>query len=193
VLPTRTVIWAAGVTANPLAAELGLPTTRGGRVAVGPDLRVDGHEDVWALGDVAAAPDRHGGTLPQLAPVAMQAGAHAARQIVRVLEGKPTQAFHFHDKGTMATIGRRSAVAELPGRIRLRGTLAWIAWLGLHLRYLAGLRNRLSVLLNWAWAYLTWDRGPRIIFGGRRPAISVLSDDHDGQAARVRDGTRAAS
>ena len=123
VLPTRTVVWAAGVTANPLAAELGLPTTRSGRIAVGADLRVEGHEDVWALGDVAAAPDHHGGALPQLAPVAMQSGAHVARQIVRAIEGRPTQPFRFRDKGTMATIGRRSAVAELPGRIRLRGTL----------------------------------------------------------------------
>jgi NADH dehydrogenase len=93
-----------------------------------------------------------------------------ARQIVRVLEGRPAQPFRFRDKGTMATIGRRSAVAELPGRIRLRGTLAWFAWLGLHLLYVAGLRNRLSVLLNWAWGYVTWDRGPRIIFRGE-PAL----------------------
>jgi NADH dehydrogenase len=93
----------------------------------------------------------------------MQAGAHVARQIGRLLEAKPTQPFHFRDKGTMATIGRRSAVAELPPRIHLKGTIAWFAWLGLHLLYLAGLRNRLSVLLNWFWAYVTWDRGPRII------------------------------
>jgi NADH:ubiquinone reductase (H+-translocating) len=193
VLPTRTVIWAAGVTANPLPTALGLPTTRGGRIAVGADLRVEGHEDVWALGDVAAAPDHHGGALPQLAPVAMQSGAHVARQIVRAIEGRSTQPFRFRDKGTMATIGRRSAVAELPGRIRLRGTLAWIAWLGLHLRYLAGLRNRLSVLLNWSWAYLTWDRGPRIIFGDRRPSMSVLSDGSEDRAGRRRGGSRAAS
>ncbi len=177
VLPSRTVIWAAGVTANPVAAALGLPTTRGGRVVVGPDLRVDGHSDVWALGDVAAAPEHRGdGVLPQLAPVAMQSGGHVARQIGRVLEGKPTQPFRFRDKGTMATIGRRSAVAELPGRIRLRGTPAWFAWLGLHLLYLAGLRNRLSVLLNWAWGYFTWDRGPRIIFGDRPPRLAALPD-----------------
>ena len=171
VLPTRTVVWAAGVRAHPLAAALGLPTTRTGRVEVEPDLRVVGHPDVWAVGDVAAAPDNgrggDGGPLPQLAPVAMQSGGHVARQIDRLLEGRPTQPFRFRDKGTMATIGRRSAVAELPGRIRLRGTPAWFAWLGLHLLYVAGLRNRLSVLLNWAWGYLTWDRGPRIIFRGR--------------------------
>lgn len=168
VLPTRTVIWAAGVRAHPLAAALGLATTRGGRIAVGDDLSVPGHARVWAVGDVAAPRDHRGdGPLPQLAPVAMQSGAHVARQIGRMLEGRPTQPFRFRDKGTMATIGRRSAVAELPGRIRLRGTAAWFAWLGLHLLYLAGLRNRLSVLLNWAWGYVTWDRGPRLIFGRR--------------------------
>ncbi len=165
-LPTRTVIWAAGVQANPLAAAAGLPTVRGGRVEVDADLSVPGHEGVWAVGDVAAPDDhRSEGPLPQLAPVAMQSGAHVARQIGRVIAGRPTQPFRFRDRGTMATIGRRSAVAELPGRIRLRGTLAWFAWLGLHLLYVAGLRNRLSVLLNWFWGYVTWDRGPRIIFG----------------------------
>lgn len=170
VLSTRTVIWAAGVRAHPLAAALGLPVTRAGRVEVGDDLRVEGHERVWAVGDVAAPRDhRGGGPLPQVAPVAMQTGAHVARQIGRLLEGRPTQPFRYRDKGTMATVGRRAAVAELPGRIRLRGTLAWFAWLGLHLLYVAGLRNRLSVLLNWAWAYVTWDRGPRIIFRGGGP------------------------
>jgi NADH dehydrogenase len=170
VLSTRTVIWAAGVRAHPLAAALGLPVTRAGRVEVGDDLGVEGHEGVWAVGDVAAPRDhRGGGPLPQVAPVAMQTGAHVARQIGRLLEGRPTQPFRYRDKGTMATVGRRAAVAELPGRIRLRGTLAWFAWLGLHLLYVAGLRNRLSVLLNWAWAYVTWDRGPRIIFRGGGP------------------------
>ncbi|HET6954407.1 MAG TPA: NAD(P)/FAD-dependent oxidoreductase [Acidimicrobiales bacterium] len=170
VLPTRTVVWAAGVRANPLAAALGLPTTRGGRVEVAPDLGVPGFEDVWAVGDVAASVDARGDApLPQLAPVAMQGGAHVARQIARRLEVKPTQPFRFRDRGTMATIGRRSAVAELPGRIHLKGTIAWFAWLGLHLLYVAGLRNRLSVLLNWFWGYVTWDRGPRIILESPEP------------------------
>jgi NADH:ubiquinone reductase (H+-translocating) len=163
-LATQTVIWAAGVRANPLAEALGLETTRNGRIVVGPDLEVPGRPGVWAVGDVAAAPGRRRqGTLPQLAPVAMQSGAHVARQITRLGEGKPTQPFKFVDKGTMATIGRRAAITELPGGIRLHGTLAWLAWLGLHILYLAGVRNRASVLLNWAWGYVTWDRGPRII------------------------------
>ncbi|HEY8547616.1 MAG TPA: NAD(P)/FAD-dependent oxidoreductase, partial [Acidimicrobiales bacterium] len=154
VIPTQTVVWAAGVQANPLAARLGLPTGKGGRVVVEPDLGVPGRPGVWAIGDVAAPAGRDGAPLPQLAPVAMQSGAHVARQIGRLLDGKRTVPFRFRDKGTMATIGRRAAVAELPGGIRLRGTLAWLAWLFLHLLYLAGLRNRASVLLNWAWAYV---------------------------------------
>jgi NADH:quinone reductase (non-electrogenic) len=172
VLPTRTVIWAAGVRANPVAEALGLPTTNGRRIEVRADLSVPGHPGVWAIGDAAAAPAgrrQPGEPLPQLAPVAMQSGAHVADQIGRLLAARPTKPFRFRDKGTMATIGRRSAVAELPAHIHLRGTLAWFAWLGLHLLYLAGLRNRLSVLLNWFWAYVTWDRGPRIILRGEPP------------------------
>ena len=164
VLPARTVIWAAGVRAHPVARAMGLPTTRSGRVEVAADLSVPAHQGAWAVGDVAAPRAKRGSeVLPQLAPVAMQSVAQLARQIGRLAEGKPTQPFRFRDKGTMATIGRRAAIAELPGRVRLHGTLAWLAWLGLHILYLAGLRNRASVLLNWAWGYLTWDRGPRII------------------------------
>ena len=165
VVPCQTLVWAAGVQANPLAATLGLPQDRGGRVVVGPDLRVPDHPDVWAIGDIAATRDRRGDLLPQLAPVAMQSGRHVARQIRRQLQARPTEPFRYVDKGTMATIGRRAAVAELPGGIRLRGALAWLAWLGLHLVFLVGKRNRLSVLLNWAWNYVTWDRGPRLILG----------------------------
>ena len=163
VLPTQTLVWAAGVQAKPLAAAVDLPQGRGGRVTVDRDLRVPGRPGAWAVGDVAAATDRHGDVLPQLAPVAMQSGRHVARQIRRLIEGRPTTAFRYRDKGIMATIGRRAAVAELPGRIHLRGGLAWIAWLGLHLVTLVGPRNRASVLINWAWNYLTWDRGPRLI------------------------------
>ncbi len=162
-LPCRTLVWAAGVQASPLAGVLGLEQARGGRLAVGPDLRVPGHDRVWAIGDIAAATGRDGEVLPQLAPVAMQGGRHVARQIVRLAEGRPVEPFRYRDKGTMATIGRRAAVAELPGGIRLRGGPAWLAWLGLHLVFLVGKRNRASVLLNWAWNYVTWDRGPRLV------------------------------
>jgi NADH:ubiquinone reductase (H+-translocating) len=179
VLPARTVIWAAGVRANPVARAMGLPTTASGRVGVAADLSVPAHEGVWAVGDVAAprAKRGSGGVLPQLAPVALQSGAHVARQIGRLAEGKPTQPFRFHDKGTMATIGRRAAIAELPGHIRLHGTLAWLAWLGLHILYLAGVRNRASVLLNWAWGYFTWDRGPRIIMRRAAPRDIVKTTE----------------
>jgi len=167
-LPAQTLVWAAGIQANPLAAALDLPQGRAGRVTVEPDLRVPGRPGAWAVGDVAAAADRHGSLLPQLAPVAMQSGRHVARQIRRLLEGRPTTPFRYRDKGIMATIGRRAAVAELPGRIHLRGALAWVAWLALHLVTLVGPRNRASVLINWAWNYLTWDRGPRLITGSVR-------------------------
>ena len=168
VLPCQTLIWAAGVQAHPLASTIGLAQDRGGRVVVDADLSVPGRPGAWAVGDIAAARDRHGELLPQLAPVAMQGGRHVARQIRRQIEARPTTPFRYLNKGTMATIGRRAAVAELPARIRLRGGLAWLAWLGLHLVFLVGKRNRASVLLNWAWNYLTWDRGPRLILDTER-------------------------
>lgn len=162
-LAAHTLVWAAGVQASPLTAALGLPVGRAGRIVVGPDLSVDGHPNVFAIGDIAQITDPRRGTLPQLAPVAMQSGRHAARQIAGRLDGRAGRPFKYVDRGTMATIGRRSAVAELPLGINLAGTPAWLAWLGLHLVYLIGFRNRLSVLVNWAWSYVTWDRGPRLI------------------------------
>lgn len=162
VVPTRSVIWAAGVKANPLAEMLAVETGRGGRIAVGSDLLIVGRTDAYAVGDVAQIPGA-AGPLPQLAQVAMQSGRHAAAQIRSTIDGRPRRPFRYHDKGTMATIGRRAAVAELPIGLKLRGTIAWFAWLGLHLVYLAGFRNRISVFLNWAWNYFTWDRGPRLI------------------------------
>ncbi|HEX4818780.1 MAG TPA: NAD(P)/FAD-dependent oxidoreductase [Acidimicrobiales bacterium] len=164
VLASHTLVWAAGVRANPLADALGVPTGRSGRIVVGPDLRIDGHPNAYAVGDVAASLGPDGAVLPMLAPVAMQGGRHVARQI-RSGRHKP---FRYRDKGTMATIGRRAAVAELPLHVRLSGTPAWLAWLGLHLVTLVGFRNRLSVFLNWAWNYVTWDRGPRLIIGSRK-------------------------
>jgi NADH dehydrogenase len=155
------------VQASPLAQALGVPVGRGGRVVVGPDLRLPEHPEAFVIGDMAAIDDGAGGTLPGVAQVAMQGGRHVAALIERsvVGEGDPAQAFAYRDKGSMATIGRRSAVAEIGGRIRLTGTPAWIAWLGLHLVYLMGFRNRVSVFVNWAWNYLTWDRGARLILG----------------------------
>ena len=169
VLPAHTLVWAAGVSASPLAGRLGIETGRGGRIPVAADLSIPGRPDAYAIGDVADIPGADG-SLPQLAPVAQQSGRHAARQILRRIDGRPTRPMRYRDKGTMATIGRRAAVAELPFGIRLSGSIAWVAWLGLHLMTLVGFRNRLSVFLNWAWNYLTWDRGPRLIFGRSRPS-----------------------
>lgn len=170
-IPTHTLIWAAGVQANPLAGAIGLPTDRAGRVPVDSDLSVFGKPEVWFVGDAAAisdrSADREGALLAQLAPVAMQSGRHAARQVLRRLDGRPTEPFRYRDKGTMATIGRSRAVAELPLGIHLRGFPAWLAWLGLHLVFLAGFRNRIAVFANWAWNWFTWDRGPRLIFRRR--------------------------
>jgi NADH dehydrogenase len=167
-LAAHTVVWAAGVQAAGVADALDVGRGRGGRIVVAPDLSVPGCPGVWAIGDVAEIPDAAsstGGTLPQLAQGAIQSGTHVAEQIRRTLAGEPTVAIRYRNKGIMATIGRRAAVAELPPGVQLRGFVAWLAWLGLHLITLMGMRNRASVLVNWAWNYLTWDRGPRLIFG----------------------------
>lgn len=162
VIPTHTVVWSAGVKASPVAGMLGVATGLGGRIVVDARLRIGGRDDAYAIGDVAEIPS-DSGVLPQLAQVAIQSGRHAARQIRRSIAGQSLVPFGYRDKGIMATIGRRAAVAELPVGLKLRGTVAWLAWLGLHLVYLAGFRNRFSVFLNWAWNYVTWDRGPRLI------------------------------
>ena len=159
------VIWAAGVATNELAHGLDLPRSRGGRIVVGADLRVATRQEVFVTGDAAGTPYGDG-LLPQLAQPAIQTGKHAGLQVRRLVEGGETKPFRYRDKGMMATIGRRSAVAQLRGGIRLRGTLAWMAWLGLHIFTLTGFRNRLSVLLNWSWRYVSWRRGPRVIVGG---------------------------
>ncbi|HTT53112.1 MAG TPA: NAD(P)/FAD-dependent oxidoreductase [Streptosporangiaceae bacterium] len=161
-LPSDVTVWAAGVTGPAELAGWNLPRGPGGRILVGPDLRVHGQDRVFALGDVALIEDQ---PLPQLAQPALQAGRHAARQIQRLAAGQPATAFRYHDKGIMATIGRRSAVVELPHRIRVRGTLAWLAWLALHLITLLGHRNRMSALLNLSWRYLAWGHGGGLIVG----------------------------
>ena len=164
-IPAHTVVWAAGVQANPLGAALGLELTRGGRIVVADDLSVSAHAEVFAIGDIAASPAPDGGPapLPQVAQPAIQGGKHVAAQIARRLAGRPTEPFRYHDRGSMATIGRHDAVAEFPGGRRLSGPLGWLSWLGLHLVYLMGFRNRANVLVNWAWNYLTYDRGARIL------------------------------
>ena len=158
-VPANTVVWVAGVRPAALAAQLassGVVTDAGGRLAVEPDLRLVEHDHVFVIGDLAAG-------WPQLAPVAMQQGRHVARQIARLERGRATRSFRYRDKGTMATIGRGAAVAELPLGIHLSGFVAWVLWLVLHLITLVGFRNRTAVLLNWSWNYLTYDRGARLI------------------------------
>jgi NADH dehydrogenase len=162
VLPSDVTVWAAGITAPEWIGKIGLPAGRGGRLRTRPDLSVIGQDRVFAAGDIAVI---DGDPQPQLAQPAIQHGRHAAQQISRLATGQPTQPFSYKDKGIMATIGHRSAVVELPSRIRATGTLAWLAWLGLHLITLLGGRNRISALVNLTWRYLTWSRGGGVIVG----------------------------
>ncbi|HZU78858.1 MAG TPA: FAD-dependent oxidoreductase, partial [Acidimicrobiales bacterium] len=159
------VVWAGGVTVDgTLVATMPVDRGRGGRVEVADDLSLVGHPEVSVVGDAAAVPrGRDQGTAPQLAQVAIQSGRHAAKQVLRRVEGVPTEAFTYKDKGIMATIGRRAAVAQLRRGPVIRGTLGWLAWLALHLLYLIGFRNRLVVMLNWTWRYFDWPAGPRLI------------------------------
>jgi NADH:ubiquinone reductase (H+-translocating) len=164
VIPTHTTLWAAGVAASPLGKQLGLETDRSGRVPVLPDLTIQGHPEVFVLGDLAALEDGKGHPLPGIAPVAIQQGQHAARNIWRSVQGLHSQPFHYFDRGTMATIGRAAAVADIRG-IHLSGFVAWLAWLVVHIFYLIGFENRVLVLMQWAWSYLSYERGARLITG----------------------------
>jgi NADH dehydrogenase len=155
-LPADLTIWAAGVKVPDELRAWGLHQGPGARILVGADLRVEGQERIFAAGDVALSSAT---PLPQLAQPAIQTGRHAGRQVLRLLEGLPTEPFRYRDKGTMATIGRRAAVVQLPFRVRLTGTVAWLAWLGLHIVSLLGNRNRASALLNLSWRYLYWPSG----------------------------------
>jgi NADH dehydrogenase len=160
----RTVLWAAGVAAAPLARTLGVPLDRSGRVVVEPDLSLPGHPEVFAIGDVCAFLHQTGAPLPGVAPVAIQQGRAVADNVLRRLGGQPTRPFRYRDRGSMATIGRAAAVAVV-GRFQLSGLVAWLAWLLVHIMFLIGFRNRLLVLFEWAWAYVTWHRGARLITG----------------------------
>ena len=166
------VLWAAGVQASPLGARLGVPLDRVGRVLVEPDLSIPGHPEIFVIGDLAAARGGSGGYLPGVAPVAMQAGRAVARAIAGDLRGKPRGPFRYVDKGSLATIGRRAAVADF-GKLRFSGFPAWLAWLFVHVFFLIGFRNRILVLLQWAWSYFTYERAARLITGGNHlPGVS---------------------
>jgi NADH dehydrogenase len=167
-LAARTVVWAAGVEGSPLARSLGVELDRAGRVRVQADLSVPGHPNVFVIGDLACVQE-DGRSVPGVAPAAIQMGRHAAANVARAVRGEPLAPFRYRDKGSLATIGRRRAVAII-GALRLSGFVAWLAWLGIHIFFLIGFRNRLVVMLTWAWAYVTYDRSARLILGqGRIP------------------------
>ncbi len=157
----RTVLWTAGVKASPIAESLGVPLDRAGRVIVNNDLTVSGDDRVYVIGDLARF-EQDGRVLPGMAPVAIQQGAHAARNVLAAIENRPSSSFVFRDKGQMATIGRGAAVADVFG-LRFGGRLAWLAWLFIHITQLIGFENRLSVMLQWAYAYLAFQRSARLI------------------------------
>jgi NADH dehydrogenase len=169
-IPAATVLWAAGVRAAPITRTLGAPLDRAGRVEVEPDLSVPGHPEIQVIGDAAAVKWRGGPvpgmTVPGMSPGAMQMGRHAARNVVRATRGEAPLPFVYRDKGSLATIGRSAAVAEL-GKLRFSGFLAWVLWVFVHVFYLIGFRNRFVVLFEWAWLYLTRQRGARVILERR--------------------------
>ena len=171
-IKTHTLVWAAGVQANPLARMLGVPQGRGGRVKLNPDLSVPDHPEIFVVGDMGEVTSE-GKLLPQLGSVAMQSGEHVAKQIARRIAGEETQAFKYWDKGFMATIGRGAAVVEFPNKHTLHGPLAYFAWLGVHLALLSGVRNRIETLWNWGWSALTHDRAARIIIEGDEEKRSI--------------------
>jgi len=169
-LACRTVIWAAGVQAPPLARTLGVPLDRAGRVQVEPDLSLPGHPRVFVVGDLAAVV-ADGRAVPGVAPAAMQMGRRAADNALRALRGQELLPFRYVDKGSLATIGRSAAVADF-GRLRLSGFVAWMAWLSIHIFFLIGFRNRFVVMFTWVWAYLTFQRSARLILGEPTPPDS---------------------
>jgi NADH:ubiquinone reductase (H+-translocating) len=161
----RTIIWAAGVAASPLAASLGVPLDRAGRVTAEPTLRVPGHPEIFVAGDICSF-QQDGKPLPGVAQVAKQQGVHAARNIARAIAGQTLEPFHYVNFGNVATIGRGSAVVDI-GPVRASGWSAWVFWLFLHIFWLIGFRNRVAVLSEWAWAYVTFQRRIRLITGGK--------------------------
>ncbi len=171
-LPATVVLWAAGVAASPLGKKLGVAVDRVGHVPVQADMSLSGHPEVFVIGDLAAAKDEHGKLLPGVAPVAIQQGKYVAKIIRNEVEEsrdrgravKPRPPFHYWDKGSLATIGRAAAIAQF-GKIHISGFLAWLSWLFVHILFLIGFRNRLLVFIQWAWSYVTYERGARLITG----------------------------
>jgi NADH dehydrogenase len=189
------ILWAAGVAASPLGKKLGVPVDRAGRVLVNPDLSLPNHPEVFVIGDLAALNDASGKLLPGVAPVAMQEGTFVAKLIRREIKsGAPTfsrsmregggfdsnSRFHYHDKGSLATIGRSAAIAQF-GKIHISGFIAWLAWLFIHILFLIGFQNRILVFIQWAWSYFTYERGARLITGSTNlPGWTVASRGNPG-------------
>lgn len=192
-LPATVVLWAAGVAASPLGKRLGVAVDRAGRVPVQHDLSLPGHPEVFVIGDLAAARDEHGKPLPGVAPVAIQQGKYVAKLIRKEVEAlprkngraaEPRPPFHYWDKGSLATIGRAAAVAQF-GKIHISGFIAWLSWLFVHILFLIGFRNRLLVFIQWAWSYVTYERGARLITGStylpgwKAPEITEVTTGKD--------------
>ena len=185
VLHASVVLWAAGVAASPLGRALGAPVDRAGRVLVEADLSLPGHPEVFVIGDLASLKHADGTQLPGVAPVAMQQGRWVAREIAADLAGNPRIPFHYVDKGSLATIGRAAAVAEF-GKLHISGFVAWLSWLFIHIFFLVGFRNRIIVMIQWAWSYFTYDRSARLITGDARTS-AVSSMPYAQQAAEAAD------
>jgi NADH dehydrogenase len=163
-IPAAVVLWAAGVAASPLGQKLGAPIDRSGRVLVNGDLSLPPHPEVFVIGDLASLKDEQGNPVPGIAPAAMQQGRAVAKTIAGDLKDQPRKDFHYLDKGSLATIGRAAAVAQFR-KLHISGYFAWLAWLFVHIFFLIGFRNRLIVLIQWAWSYITYERGARLITG----------------------------
>ncbi len=194
VVHASVVLWAAGVAASPLGRALGGPVDRAGRVLVEADLSLPGHREVFVIGDLASLKHADGAQLPGVAPVAMQQGRWVGRQIAADLAGNPRAPFHYVDKGSLATIGRAAAIAQF-GKVHISGYLAWLSWLFVHIFFLIGFRNRIIVMIQWAWSYFTYDRAARLITDETRK-ISVSSMEYAEQsasAANMRSGVSVIS
>ncbi len=178
--PASVVLWGAGVSASPVGKFLGAPTDRAGRVEVQPDLSIAGHPEVFVLGDLASIRQENGKPVPGVAPAAIQMGKFAAASILGDLRGELRKPFRYRDKGSLATIGRSAAVADIKG-LRLSGIPAWLAWLFVHLLFLIGFRNRIQVLAEWVWEYVTFQRGARLITGQSRSIVPLAPSAIDEQ------------
>ncbi len=185
-VPAAVVLWAAGVSASPLGRALGAPLDRAGRVLVEPDLSIPEHREVFVIGDLSSLKHADGKLLPGVAPVAMQQGRFVARQVAADLAGRPRDKFHYVDKGSLATIGRAAAIAQF-GKLHISGFIAWLSWLFIHIFFLIGFRNRILVLFQWAWSYVTYERSARLITGESR-VMSVPSMEYVERAAERLDG-----